>query len=366
MRSLGSGERRLDGSEIKLHNFARVGWVGLRAIMLDEEILLTQVLFNELNVTFITASKAEIVHSVLVHWEVTHSSTVLRGHVSNSSSIGEGKRFYTRSEEFDELANNTALSEHLDASEDEICGSCMLGQFAVKVETNNLRKDHGNCLAKHDSFSLNSTNTPSGDTETIDHSGVRVSADNGVGVEHVVAVEDNTGEILEVDLMDNTRAWRNNLEIVEGLGAPLKELESFPISGELELLVDGSGFRNTSSINLHGVIDDEIDGAERVDLARVASKTVHSVTHGSKINDGGNTGKILQDDSGGTEWDFSIILRGLRPVENRLNVLLFHGKVVAVADSALKEDTDRVREGCDAGISEGWKLVKVVFGASML
>ena len=56
--------------------------------------------------------------------------------------------------------------------------------------------------------------------------------------------------------------------------------------------------------------------------------------------------KILQDDSGGTEWDFSIILRGLRPVENRLNVLLFHGEIVAVTDSALKEDTDRVREGC--------------------
>ena len=56
--------------------------------------------------------------------------------------------------------------------------------------------------------------------------------------------------------------------------------------------------------------------------------------------------KILQDDSGGTEGDFSIVLRRLRPVENRLNVLLFHGEVVAVADSALKEDTDRVREGC--------------------
>ena len=37
--------------------------------------------------------------------------------------------------------------------------------------------------------------------------------------------------------MDNAGARRYNLEIVKGLGAPLKELEAFSIPGKFELLV---------------------------------------------------------------------------------------------------------------------------------
>lgn len=74
----------------------------------------------------------------------------------------------------------------------------------MEVETDNLGKDHGNSLAKHNSFSFNSTNTPASDTKTIDHSRVRVSTDDGIWVEHVVAVEDDGCKVFKVDLMDNT------------------------------------------------------------------------------------------------------------------------------------------------------------------
>ena len=59
---------------------------------------------------------------------------------------------------------------------------------------------------------------------------------------------------------------------------------------EVDIVLEGH--RIAEVVDDDRVIDDEIDGAERVDLARVASKTVHSVTHGSKINDGGNTAII--------------------------------------------------------------------------
>lgn len=74
----------------------------------------------------------------------------------------------------------------------------------MQVETDDLRKHHGDGLSKHDSLSLNTTDTPTSDTKTVDHGCVRVSADDGVRVEHVIAVEHNTCEVLKVDLMDDT------------------------------------------------------------------------------------------------------------------------------------------------------------------
>lgn len=56
--------------------------------------------------------------------------------------------------------------------------------------------------------------------------------------------------------------------------------------------------------------------------------------------------KILKDDSGRSERNFSGLLRGFSPVEDGVNVLFLHREVVAITDGALKEDTDGVREGC--------------------
>jgi len=136
----------------------------------------------------------------------------------------------------------------------------------MQVETNDLGQDHRDGLAKHDSLSLDATNTPPSDTETIDHGGVGVGADDGVGVEEAVAVKDDTREVLEIDLVNDTRAWRYDLEVVEGLGAPLEELESLTVPGELEALILVSGISNTGSVDLDRVVNDEVDGAKRVDL----------------------------------------------------------------------------------------------------
>jgi len=56
--------------------------------------------------------------------------------------------------------------------------------------------------------------------------------------------------------MDNTRAGRDNLEIVEGLGAPLEELESFAVTLEFSTLVKFTGASYSSHVNLDGVVND--------------------------------------------------------------------------------------------------------------
>lgn len=95
---------------------------------------------------------------------------------------------------------------------------------------------------------------------------MRVSTNNGIVIEKTIAIKDYASEVLKVDLMDNTRAWRNNLEIVEGLGAPFEELEALSVSVELDDLVLLGSIRSTEYISLNGVINNEINGTKRVDL----------------------------------------------------------------------------------------------------
>ncbi len=79
--------------------------------------------------------------------------------------------------------------------------------------------------------------------------GVRVSAHDGVGVQKAVTLEDHAGQVLEVYLMDNTRAGRHDAEVVEGVRTPLQELESLSVSVELELLILLAGILGTSKVD---------------------------------------------------------------------------------------------------------------------
>ena len=53
----------------------------------------------------------------------------------------------------------------------------------------------------------------------------------------------------------------------------------------------------------------------------------------------------MKDDSGWAERNFSGLLRGFSPVEDGVNILLLHGKVVAVTDGTLEENTDGIWKG---------------------
>ena len=56
-------------------------------------------------------------------------------------------------------------------------------------------------LGKHNCFSLDATNTPAKDTQTVDHCCVTVSTNQWIRIQAIVSVEHNSGQVLEVDLM---------------------------------------------------------------------------------------------------------------------------------------------------------------------
>ena len=93
------------------------------------------------------------------------------------------------------------------------------------------------------------------------------------------------------------------------------------------------------------MVDDEIDGNERIDFLRVATERHHGITHGGKIDHGGNAGKILHENAGGTIGDFrfgqALIIK---PFGNGQNVLLGDGLAVLETKQVLQKNLHGIRQ----------------------
>lgn len=92
--------------------------------------------------------------------------------------------------------------------------------------------------------------------------------------------QNNSSQVFQVDLVNDTATWWYDREVFEGGRTPLQKFKSFVVPLKLDLLVDFVGVRHSGNIGLYGVVDDKIDWAQRVDLLWIASKSDHRVSHG--------------------------------------------------------------------------------------
>jgi len=60
-----------------------------------------------------------------------------------------------------------------------------------------------------------------------------------------------------------------------------------------------------------GMVDDEIDRHQRVDLVGIAAEGDHGVAHGGKIDDRRHAGEILHQHAGGAERDLMLDLAAI-------------------------------------------------------
>ena len=72
--------------------------------------------------------------------------------------------------------------------------------------------------------------------------------------------------------MNDACVRRYDLEITERALAPAKEGVALSIARELEPRVQRKRIRSPEVVDLHGVVDDELDGLERIDAVGVAAK----------------------------------------------------------------------------------------------
>jgi hypothetical protein len=134
----------------------------------------------------------------------------------------------------------------------------------VKVNADDVGQQQVNGLAEHRRLGLDPANTPSDHPEAVDHGGVRVGADQCVGIQVAVLLQDAAREKLEVHLVANAKARRDDSQAGKGLRAPLEESVPFMVAAELRLRVEAQRIAAPEVIDLHGVIDHEIYGDRRL------------------------------------------------------------------------------------------------------
>ena len=92
--------------------------------------------------------------------------------------------------------------------------------------------------------------------------------------------------------MHDARRGRDDAEIAERFLAPFEELVAFHVALEFLLPVLEQRHLAAEFVDLHAVVDDQIDGDERVDFERVAAHAFHRRPHRRQVHHARHARKI--------------------------------------------------------------------------
>jgi hypothetical protein len=145
--------------------------------------------------------------------------------------------------------------------------------------------------------------------EAVDHRGVRVGAEEGVRHRDAVAHDDDLREPLEVHLVADARARWDDAEGLEGLARPTEERIALAVALVLALEVALVDVLRAEEIGLDGVVDDQVDRNQRLDLRRVLTRALHRRAHRGEVDRSGHAGVVLKKDARGPEGDRCVVSR---------------------------------------------------------
>ena len=164
-------------------------------------------------------------------------------------------------------------------------------------------------------------------------------------------VEDHARQVFEVDLVDDPGVGRDDAEVVEAVLPPAQEGVSLAVTLEFQLGVGGEGERGPGLVNLDGMVDDQLDRLERIDLPGIAAEPLHRVPHGRQVDDCRYPGEVLEQDAAGTEGDLAIRGRLGIPRRQPLDVLGRDRDPVLISQEVLEQDLQR--EGQSRNVETG-------------
>ena len=103
--------------------------------------------------------------------------------------------------------------------------------------------------------------------------------------------------------MHDSRIGRNRAEAVERRLAPLQERVALAIAFELEIGIFLQRVVRAEVIDLHRVVDHQLDRLQRIDRFGIAAHRRHRIAHRREIDDARHAGKILQQHARRTKRD---------------------------------------------------------------
>ena len=250
--------------------------------------------------------------------------------------------------ELDELADHAVGAEHLGYGEDEVRGRHALGKGVRQLEADDLGDEHVVGLAEGDGLGLDAAHAPAEDAEAVDHGGVAVGADEGVGHRDAVLDDDALGQILQVDLVDDAGRGRHHGEVVEGLLAPLQELVALAVALELPLGVELQRRRLPKASTWTEWSITRSTGTSGLIFLRVPTYVLHGAPHRREVHDRRHPGEVLHDHPGRKVGELPAYRLG--PVRQRLDVFLRDELAAGVPQQRFEHHPDRERQREDVPV----------------
>ncbi|KPC57436.1 Uncharacterized protein AC509_4607 [Pseudomonas amygdali pv. morsprunorum] len=279
-----------------------------------------------------TTGQTQVVQRHLIDREETTGRAVLRCHVGNGRPVCQWQISQAVAVELDKLADHTFLAQHLGDGQHQIGGGDAFFQFAGQPETDDFRDQHRHWLAKHRRLGFDPTHAPAQHAKAIDHRGVRIGADQGVGERVSAAVfflgPHSAAQVFEVHLMANAGAGRHYAEVIESALAPTQERVALTVALHLDVDVLAERFGVAKLVDHHRVVDDQVHRGQRVDALRVTTSLGHGSAHGGQIDHCRHTGEVLHQHAGRAVLNFPVRTALGQPVGNSLEVVASDGLVV--------------------------------------
>ncbi len=302
LRALGPGQRRHDGGQVELDPLAEAR-LGGRVV---PQPLRLGVRLDQAHLLLGATGEPQVGQRLGVDGEDRAGRAVLRAHVADGGAVGERDVADAGAVELDELADDALLAQQLGDGEHQVGGGRAGRQLAGELEADDLRDEHRDRLTQHGRLGLDAADAPAQDAQAVDHRGVRVGADEGVGVGLAAPGEDDGGQPLEVHLVDDAGLGRDDLEVLERRLAPLQELVALAVALVLQGAVQAQGLLAAEEVGDDGVVDDQLGRGQRVDPRGVAAEVGHRLAHRCQVDDARNTGEVLHEHPRGGELDLGV------------------------------------------------------------
>ncbi len=233
------------------------------------------------------------------------------------------------------------------------------------MHADHVRRQEIHGLAQHAGFRLDAAHAPADHADAVDHGGVAVSADQGVGIGHAVFLQHAARQVFEVHLVHDADAGRHDLEGVERLHAPFHEAVALVVALELQLHVQLQRVGAVVVVDLHRVVHHQVHRHQRLDDLRVVALCGGGIAHGGEVGQQRHAGEVLQHDARDHERDLFGARRVRLPVRQFAHMLFGHLLAVAVAQHRFQHDADgdgQARDLADAcGFQRGQGIQRGLF-----
>ena len=151
---------------------------------------------------------------------------------------------------------------------------------------------------------------------------------------------------------------RDDFEILKTFLSPAEKSVALDVALHFEAGVEGKCAGRAELIHLHGMVDHEFGGKQRIDFFWIAAELADRVAHGGEIDDGGHAREILKQNASGHERNFffgGACGAGGIPASEGANIFGMNEAVVFVAQKIFEQNFQREwqpRELADAGALE--------------